>query len=44
MGFDEEEVFLHEVASTMITLLGLNAASVWRERDNEIEPNVRTKR
>jgi diguanylate cyclase (GGDEF)-like protein/PAS domain S-box-containing protein len=37
MGFDEEEVFLHEVASTMITLLGLNAASVWRERDNEIE-------
>ncbi len=37
MDFQDEEAFLGEVTSTMIELFGLRAASVWKQRDGEIE-------
>ena len=37
MRFEDEEAFLREVTSTMIGLYGLRVASVWKQRDGDIE-------
>lgn len=37
MDFHDEEVFLGEVTSIMIELFGLRSASVWKQRDGDVE-------